>query len=359
MIRNALLWPWSVLYGLVLRLRHLLYDRQVLRSKEGALPTVVLGNLTVGGTGKTPLTELLVLELQRILGQESVGILSRGYGRQSKGFLWVEPINTAADVGDEPLMLRRKLPEVVVAVCEDRLAGLERMQRECPELKWVVCDDALQHRSLKPTLSILVLDATQSVGKDHLLPLGRLRDLPSRMVKFDAAMVTRLEDGRDGALEAALKAAGWPLHRVHFGSTMQPMPLRSYPTGEPAKDGLANASPSQRERILAVAGIARPERFMERLTQRFQVVRREVFADHGTFSEKDLKRWSVITESDRLQALVTTEKDVTRLDGMNTNGLDIRYEPIQAKLLPQTPLHDWLKSQIEKHHRQDSSARLS
>ncbi len=349
MIRNAVLWPWSVLFGLVLRMRHFLYDQRVLQSKPGALPTVVLGNLTVGGTGKTPLTELLVLEMELILGQGTVGILSRGYGRDSKGFRWVETISKSTDVGDEPLMLRRKLPHAVMAVCEDRLAGLERMRAECLQLKWVVCDDALQHRSLKPTLSILVLDTTQPIAQDQLLPLGRLRDLPSRMSQFDAAIATRLQEGQDGALEAGLKAAGWPVHRVHFGTTMQPMPLRSYPTGAPAKDGIAHTSPSQRERILAVAGIARPERFMDRLTERFQVVRREVFADHGTFSEKDTKRWRVILESDRLQALVTTEKDVTRLDGMNTEGLDIRYEPIQAQLIPQTPLHDWLKNQIDRH----------
>lgn len=355
MIRNALLWPWSVLYGLVLRLRHFLYDTGLLQSRPGALPTVVLGNLTIGGTGKTPLTELLVQEVEQIVGRGAVGILSRGYGRQTKGFLWVEPTNKSTEVGDEPLMLRRKLPHAVVAVCEDRLAGLLRMRNECPDLKWVVCDDALQHRALKPTLSMLAIDATQPIGSDRLLPLGRLRDLTSRMVEFDAAIVTRLENSLDGALETALESAGWPLHRVHFGTSMHPMPLLSYPSGKPAKDGLNDSPPSQRERILAVAGIARPERFMERLTQRFQVVRREVFADHGTFSEKDTKRWSVITESDRLQALVTTEKDVTRLDGMNTRGLDIRYEPIQAQLIPQTPLHDWLKNEIETHQRKNTT----
>jgi tetraacyldisaccharide-1-P 4'-kinase len=130
---------------------------------------------------------------------------------------------------------------------------------------------------------------------------------------------------------------------------MHPMPLLTFPQGTPAKNGASDASPSQRERILAVAGIARPLRFMDRLSERFQVVRREAFADHGTFSDKDIKRWRVIMESDRLQALVTTEKDATRLEGMDLEGLDIRYEPIQARLIPQTPLQDWLKSQIKKH----------
>jgi tetraacyldisaccharide 4'-kinase len=334
-------------------LRHFLYDQRLIRSKEGALPTVVLGNLTVGGTGKTPLTELLVHEMEKIVGSGTVGVLSRGYGRKTKGFRWVKTTDKVADVGDEPLMLRRKLTLAAVAVCEDRITGLRRMRKECPEMKWVVCDDALQHRSLIPTLSILVIDATQPIGKDQLLPLGRLRDLPSRMSRFDAAIATRLDTRVGGAMETALKESGWPLHHVHFGTSMRPMPLLSYPSGNPTSDGRADAPPSQRERILAVAGIARPDRFMERLTERFQVVRREVFSDHGTFSKKDTKRWRVITESDRLQALVTTEKDVTRLDGMQIDGLDIRYEPIQAQLIPQTPLHDWLKSQVEQYNRRN------
>ena len=104
----------------------------------------MLGNLTVGGTGKTPLTERLVLDLEAVLGKGSVGILSRGYGRDTSGFQWVTPKSTSAEAGDEPVMLARKLPHAAVAVCEDRLEGLERMRAERPELRWVVCD-AFQH----------------------------------------------------------------------------------------------------------------------------------------------------------------------------------------------------------------------
>ena len=107
---------------------------------------------TVGGTGKTPLTGRLVLDLENILGKESVGILSRGYGRDTPGFQWVTPQSTSAEAGDEPVMLARKLPHAAVAVCEDRLQGLERMRDERPELRWVVCDGAFQHRALTDPL---------------------------------------------------------------------------------------------------------------------------------------------------------------------------------------------------------------
>ena len=349
MIRTIFLWPWSVLFGLILKLRHGLYDTEILKSEPGALPTLVLGNLTVGGTGKTPLTELLVLELEKILGEGHVGILSRGYGRQTKGFRWVSESDFASIVGDEPLMLRRKLPHVPVAVCENRLAGLRKMRDEEPDLQWVVCDDALQHRQLKPTIALLVLDSTQPIKKDRLLPLGRLRDLPSRMTHADGAIVTRLPFDASGTLEMALKEAGWPLHRVHFGTSMQAMPLRTWPDNQPAKNGLPGSPPAQRERILTVAGIARPERFMERLTERFQVVRREAHTDHKQFSEADVKRWKTILDSDRLHALITTKKDATRLEHLDTAEMDIRYEPIQAALIPQTPIQDWLASMLQQY----------
>ena len=173
-------WLPAQLYGLVVRARHRLYDAGILPSHEGALPTLVLGNLTVGGTGKTPLTERLVLDLENILGKGSVGILSRGYGRDTSGFQWVTPQSSSAEAGDEPVMLARKLPHAAVAVCEDRLQGLERMRDERPELRWVVCDDAFQHRALKPTLSMLLIDSTQPIASDRLLPAGRLRDVPER-----------------------------------------------------------------------------------------------------------------------------------------------------------------------------------
>ena len=344
-IARTLGWLPAQLHGLIIRVRHRLYDVGILPSKEGALPTLVLGNLTVGGTGKTPLTERLVLDLEAVLGKGTVGILSRGYGRDTSGFQWVTPVSTSAEAGDEPVMLARKLPHAAVAVCEDRLEGLERMRAERPELRWVVCDDAFQHRALKPTLSMLLIDSTQPIASDRLLPAGRLRDVPERALAADAVIVTRLDDVH-GDLRATY-APALPVNKPVFGTHMETDPLLSWPGDAPCANGDENASPDRRERILAVAGISRPERFMDRLAGRFQVVRREAFSDHKAFTTNDLKRWKRIVEADRLHALVTTEKDVVRMPMEGIPGVAIRYEPMHAEWQEPAEVKSWLRDQIE------------
>lgn len=346
-LRRLFLGPFALLYAGVLHVRHFFFDIGLFKSREGALPTLVLGNLTVGGTGKTPLTERVVLEMEAILGAGAVGVLSRGYGRSTKGFAWVTPMDSASAVGDEPLMLSRKLRHTAVAVCEDRIKGLKRMRDERPDLRWVVCDDAYQHRWLQPTISMLLVDSTQPVSEDALLPLGRLRDLPSRLIHADAVIVTRMEEH---AADVRQKfALDLPSNRPVFTTRMQPQSLRCWPSDAKCPNGDAASPPARRERILAVAGIARPERFMDRLAERFQVVRREAFNDHRNFTEKDFDRWKRILDSDRLHAVVTTEKDAMRLPSEGIAGVEVRYEPLEAVWHEPDAMTAWLKKQIETH----------
>jgi tetraacyldisaccharide 4'-kinase len=348
MFRRLILLPLSFAYGVAIRLRHMLFDSGVLRSRPGALRTIVLGNLTVGGTGKTPTTERIVRDMQNLIGLKKVGILSRGYGRKTKGFRWVSESMDSADCGDEPLLLSKNLPDVPVAVCEKRLVGLRNMKAKHPELEWVVCDDAFQHRRLRPTLSILLLDATQPVAEDDLLPLGRLRDLPERMNCADALVITRLNESEN--LQHAAEAHGVDQRKTLplFASHMQPQPLLDWPAGTEAPNGNAALSPDRRERIMAVAGIARPERFMDRLTERFQVVRRECFPDHRAFTEKDYKRWRRIMEGDRIRAIITTEKDAMRIKPELTEGINIRCEAIKAEWHDSEAFALWLREAIAR-----------
>ena len=347
MIRSKFLLPLAWIHGAILWMRHELYNRNIIASYEGALPTIALGNLTAGGTGKTPLTERLVIDMESILGRGSVGVLSRGYGRKTRGFLWVSPASHHEESGDEPLMLSRKMPEVPVAVCEDRIEGIQRMQAERPELKWIILDDALQHRRLRPTLSVLILDSTQPMGEDRLIPAGRLRDLPGRWLQADALILSRLDSNpTPEELKKQLEMQGVEtLDRCPvFASRMQSEPLKSWPSGEAVGNGAPHLSPDQRERILAVAGIARPDRFMDGLAQRFQVVRRESHSDHNEFSGKDYKRWKRIIESDRLHALVTTEKDAVRLEPGELTSLDVRYESLSAHWHAPEAFKEWISN---------------
>ena len=137
----------------MLHVRHKLYDWGILHSERGALPTLVVGNVELGGTGKTPHVLDLAQRLQAMVGEDAVGVLSRGYGRASaSGFQWVSEAQQWQDVGDEPWMMQRRLPNLHVAVCEDRLHGLAQMASERPQLRMVVLDDGMQHRALRPDL---------------------------------------------------------------------------------------------------------------------------------------------------------------------------------------------------------------
>jgi tetraacyldisaccharide 4'-kinase len=301
--------PLAALYGAVVRLRHFLYDTGVLRSEYAVLPTVVVGNVAVGGTGKTPLTLLLAAEVTAWAGEGRVAILSRGYRRTGSGFRIVEVGDRAEVVGDEPLMMKRAAPGCVVAVCADRLEGVRRLKAERPDVRWVLLDDGWQHRRLRPDLAVAAVDATRPVIGDALLPAGRLRDLPSRLRTCDAAVVTRCPEGADP--RAVLRGlAVVPEGRPVWGVRA----VRAI-VSERALEG--------RPRVVAVAGIARPERFFEGLADRFDVCAALPYPDHTRFTEADVEVWRTAVRTSAAAALVLTEKDAVRLGPLADRLADI------------------------------------
>ncbi len=332
--------PLALLYAGVVALRHWAYDRGWLPSRRGPLHTLVLGNLTVGGTGKTPHARLMVQELEALLGPGTVGLLSRGYGRRSRGFRWVRPGDSAAEVGDEPLLLRRMLPGIAVAVCEDRLAGLERMRAEAPALRWVVLDDALQHRRLRPDIGLLLLDDTQPVALDFPLPAGRLRDLPGSMARADAALLTRLPLPHTDAdpLARALARQGWPAARPYWGTSMQlHFPA---PTTPPAPPALPRA--------IALAGIARPERFFQALTPHFDLAATFAYRDHRPYTPADQHLWHKTAARTHCTLLVTTEKDAVRLSSLPpfSSDLVVLTIPMEATFHQPESFRNWLREKV-------------
>ena len=170
-----LLFPFAILYGLAVRLRHFLYDRGWLQSKQYPFPTLCVGNLAVGGTGKTPMVEYLV----RLLGEEQVAILSRGYRRKTKGFVLADTSATALTLGDEPFQYHRKFSKATVAVCENRQEGIEQLLKH-PNFQVILLDDAFQHRKVQAGLNLLLTSYSQLYTNDFLLPVGSLRDIRSR-----------------------------------------------------------------------------------------------------------------------------------------------------------------------------------
>ena len=159
-LKRLVLSPLTALYAVALVIRHFLYDSGVLNSRPGAIPTLVIGNIHVGGTGKTPhASAFLSILSEKLGGAHHVALLSRGYGRKTQGFRWVLEDSDWSDVGDEPSLLKSLHPLHSVAVCENRVMGIERIAKEKPEVKVIVLDDGLQHRALRPDLSVLLIDS--------------------------------------------------------------------------------------------------------------------------------------------------------------------------------------------------------
>jgi tetraacyldisaccharide 4'-kinase len=330
------------LHELALRLRHLCFDAGLFPSRRAALPTWVIGNITVGGTGKSPHVRLFVKELEEVVGKGNVGVLSRGYGRSTRGFTWVDLDSLATEVGDEPLMLKRQMPHVPVAACADRLAGVARMHLEQSGLRWVVLDDAFQHRRLKPDVSTVLLDATQPVAGDRLLPAGWLRDLQSSLRRADSALITRVTVGAtDWKERSGWSGPGpiWATSMIEGALIPWSAAAKQQPVPQPA------VNPSERARIIAVAGIARPERFIDGLARAYQIVRRESHPDHHRYSQSEVKRWIAAFDTDGIATIVTTEKDAARLEPFREllDRVPVHCVPLLAEWHDAAGARAWLR----------------
>jgi len=175
-LKFLFLWPLSAMYGIGVSFRNFCYENKILKSVEYDIPIISIGNISVGGTGKTPHTEFLI----RMLKDEfSVAVLSRGYKRKTKGFRIVEETDTHFEAGDEPLQIKKKFPDTIVAVSENRPNGVDKLREIYPDLNLIILDDAFQHRKINPGLSILLNNYNHPIASDYLLPLGYLRETRS------------------------------------------------------------------------------------------------------------------------------------------------------------------------------------
>ena len=178
----------AVLYGAGVGLRNRLYDLKILRSTQFDIPIVCVGNVAVGGTGKTPTVEFLVKNLS---GQYNVAVLSRGYRRRTKGYIEVQVSDSFLTVGDEAKQIKRKFPEAVVVVCEKRVKAVRRIMEEHPEVNLIIMDDGFQHRSLTPKVSIVLSDYNVPPFRNKMLPAGTLRDSPSQLYRANILLITK------------------------------------------------------------------------------------------------------------------------------------------------------------------------
>ena len=308
-----LLLPFAILYGLGVRLRHFLYDRGWLSSKRYPFPIVCVGNLAVGGTGKTPMVEYLV----RLLGQEQVAIPSRGYRRKTRGFVLADDSATAMTLGDEPYQYHRKFPRATVAVCESRQEGIERLL-ENPHFKYIILDDAFQHRKVQAETNLLLTSYDKLYTQDFLLPIGSLRDIRSRARKAQIIIVTKCPELTQAEQEKIIQQLKpLPSQKVYFTSIAYSDRVYSHEDSQALKDFIATP-------FTLVTGIANPTPLVDFLEKQGASFEHLAYSDHHHFSNRELE---LLRQKGRI---LTTEKDYVRLEGALST---LYYLPIETQFL--------------------------
>lgn len=328
------LYPVSWLYGAVVTVRNKFFDWGLLRSRSFGIPVICVGNLSVGGTGKTPHTEYLIKLLH---DKYQVAVLSRGYKRRTQGYVLATPQSTARTIGDEPYQMYAKFPSVTLAVDENRCHGIEKLlELKEPAVDIVLLDDAFQHRYVKPGLSILLTDYHRLFCDDTLLPAGRLREPVSGKNRAQIVIVTKCpQDIKPIDYNIITKRLGLYPYQQLFFSSFRYGNLRPVFRQEGKEAGISTV-PAGKEiplslltdmNVLLVTGIASPTPVREKLEGCVKQIETLFFGDHHDFTHKDMQqikeRFGKLAGKGRL--IVTTEKDATRL--MNHPGLDGALKP--------------------------------
>ena len=359
MIDKILLFP----YWLTLKIRHFMFDSGIRKSSRTDVPSICVGNITVGGTGKTPHTEMLLrmLKEDEYWNNKDIAVLSRGYKRTSKGFQQVSADGTAKEYGDEPLQIKTKFPDVTVAVDKSRNEGCHflchpnevrnsRKTRRCknkfmPKADLIILDDAFQHRSIKATASIVLVDYNRPIFKDHLLPIGRLRDLPERIEAADIVIISKCPPHLDAwerskwaealgirlydGAECCGKRDNGKTQYIFFTKTSYDVALPVFPEGD------------QRyiysQKLVLFTGIANDTPLKHFLSSTYKIVRHINFPDHHKFTSADIRTISDAAKNNPTAVIMTTEKDCQRVRdcGKISDNLKTRlfHTPIKAEFL--------------------------
>lgn len=327
---KILLLPITLFYWIGIVFRNLAYDLKLLKSKKHPIPIIGVGNLSVGGTGKTPTVEFLVRSMQ--MNQFRPAVISRGYKRKTKGCFEVNKKHTAADIGDEPFQLMQKFPNLVIYVAENRNEAVEQILQKKPQIDVVILDDAFQHRSIKPGLQILLTQYSKLYSKDVLLPSGRLREPISGRKRADIIAVTKslpvkspFEEKR---LLTELKVEPNQSFYMSYIEYDSPIPLNS-------KLPTLSTEQLKKKNILLFTAIANPIPIVNYLKQAGKETKKLFYPDHHYYTPADVdkikKAFNDIFQSDKV--LITTEKDARRIQGTEIyerfKDLPVYYIPIR------------------------------
>lgn len=345
---RILLFPFSLVFLCITGIRNFLYQIHLLKSSRFDIPTIGIGNLSVGGTGKSPHTEYLI----RLLEDEFViGTMSRGYGRKTKGYLAAGPTSSGFEIGDEPAQFKRKFPSVHVAVDENRVRGIMNMVHDHPELEVVLLDDVYQHRAIKPGLMILLTEYNAPFFNDFILPLGNLRETRANVKRADIIVVTKCPEqpGREMKNTLLRKIGRYTQAPVYFSSIAYG---EIYPMSGAEKPGQISD-----QKLFVVTGIANPDNLLKHLKTKSKELLSKAFPDHHKFNERDIaeieREFNSFARGEGI--IITTEKDAMRLlsmsDGIQQKlkQLPIYIQPIHIKFEEADAFNNVIYEYVRQH----------
>lgn len=356
---NKWLTPLSCLYGCGVWVRNMLFDTGALKSREFAVPVISVGNITVGGSGKTPHVEYLIRLLHERM---KVAVLSRGYKRKTRGYKLAKADTTMPEIGDEPYQMMRKFENIHVVVDGNRCHGIETIMNspETKDTQVVLMDDAYQHRYVKPGVNILLVDYHRLIIYDKLLPAGRLREPKEGKNRADIVIVTKcptdLRPMDYRVLQRAMALMPW--QKLFFTNIFHE-PLRPlFKEGEPLEET------EKLPNVLLLTGIASPEQMMKDLSPHCKSITPMHFPDHHQFTPSDAEAISMqFKMMEKPAIIITTEKDGTRLENLKALSKEVRkaiyIQPIKIQFLlnEEEKFNDTIISYVQKNSRNSGMAK--
>lgn len=355
-----LLFPFSLLYGIIVSVRNMLFDIGILRKKSFPVWVISVGNLSVGGTGKSPHIEYLIRIMEKLspkyknmnITDENTAVLSRGYGRKTSGFLMVNEDSTAQEVGDEPKQIKEKFKNVNVAVDEKRARGIKKLMEMHKNINLFLLDDAIQHRYVTPTFSILLTNYYRPFYEGHMLPMGRLREPKTGYKRADIIIVTRTpENLPDIEKKVIIKKINPLTHqKIFFSSVIYDEPVRVY------KDSAFSAKIDKTTSIMLFTGIANSNDLRKHLQEQAKEVHHMGFADHHWYSLVDIMK--VVDEFNKIEnpnkIIITTEKDAMRLHQSSVveqlGKLPVFYIPIHIRIKEEEEFQEEVLRYLSSFH---------
>lgn len=327
-----LLLPFSWLYGLVILLRSILYKHGILTRTQFNFPIICVGNLAVGGTGKTPHIEWLISQLSPEL---KIGVLSRGYKRKTSGYVLAKQTSSPYDIGDEPYQIKQKFNQVALAVSENRVLGVPQLLGDRPDVQVILMDDGFQHLSIKAGFNIILTDFNRPFFNDKLLPAGLLREPVNGAARADIIIVTKCpKDITESQQQQVINAIKPQAHQsVYFTYITYFTPIAI------TQAARALVKPPVNQLCVALSGLAKAEHFLNHINQQYKQVTPLTFADHVTYNTEKIQALAQSVALKENTWVATTEKDAVKLGAADIiehiNHIPIWYFPIGVEFINQ------------------------